>query len=246
MKTFRFATASIHYHKKAILLYALLVFFAVIGLTISDTLLQSLHQLFSQTNYLIVDEETPTKIVQEIQPITTIYQNLFLLIFASFLLVFTGFTLFYQRIKKREFQAWLLSGATVRQWIGMQLLEVVLPLLAIIAIVFVLLIIFQPFLQKELLSSHMTAFDREATSVQIWQTLKNQTSTDFGITVPQTSQAFIQNIELNSNDWLSMILVSLRQTLTVLWTSIILITLAVVSGHCLYWRKQQWKNKKIN
>ena len=36
MKTFRFAVASIHYHKKAL-----------IGLIISDTLLHSLNQLFT-------------------------------------------------------------------------------------------------------------------------------------------------------------------------------------------------------
>ena len=76
MKTFRFAVASIHYHKKALILYGLLTFFAVIGLIISDTLLHSLNQLFMQAkDYLL--SEMPAKIAQEIQPIASIYQNLF-------------------------------------------------------------------------------------------------------------------------------------------------------------------------
>ena len=94
MKTFRFAVASIHYHKKALILYGLLTFFAVIGLIISDTLLHSLNQLFMQAKDYLIGEEMPAKIAQEIQPIASIYQNLFLLIFISFLLVFTGFIIF--------------------------------------------------------------------------------------------------------------------------------------------------------
>jgi hypothetical protein len=246
MKTFRFAVASIHYHKKALILYALLAFFAVIGLIISDTLLHSLNQLFSQAKNYVIDEDMPAKIVQEIQPIATIYQNLFLLIFASFLLVFTGFTIFYQQMKRKEFQAWLTSGASSRQWIGMQLLEVLIPLMAIVLFVFALLILFQPFFQQEMITSHITTFEREDASVQVWQSIKNQTTSDFGITIPQTSQAFIQNIELNSTEWLSMILKSLRQTVVLLCTSVTIITLVVASSHCFYWRNQQWKNQKIN
>ena len=75
MKTFRFAVASIHYHKKALILYGLLTFFAVIGLIISDTLLHSLNQLFTQAKDYLIGEEMPAKIAQEIQPIASIYQN---------------------------------------------------------------------------------------------------------------------------------------------------------------------------
>ena len=109
-------------------------------------------------------------------------------------------------MKRKEFQAWLMSGASSRQWVGMQLLEVLLPLLAIIVLVFALLILFQPFFQREMITSHITTFDREDASLQIWQSVNSQTTADFGITIPQTSQAFIQNVELNSNEWLSMIL----------------------------------------
>lgn len=246
MKTFRFAVASIHYHKKALILYGLLTFFAVIGLIISDTLLHSLNQLFTQAKDYLIGEEMPAKIAQEIQPIASIYQNLFLLIFISFLLVFTGFIIFYQRMKRKEFQAWLMSGASSRQWVGMQLLEVLLPLLAIIVLVFALLILFQPFFQREMITSHITTFDREDASLQIWQSVNSQPTADFGITIPQTSQAFIQNVELNSNEWLSMILKSLRQTFVLLVGSVSIITLVVVTSHCFYWRDQQWKNQKIS
>ena len=59
----------------------------MIGLIISDTLLHSLNQLFTQAKDYLIGEEMPAKIAQEIQPIASIYQNLFLLIFISFLLV---------------------------------------------------------------------------------------------------------------------------------------------------------------
>lgn len=125
-----------------------------------------------------------------------------------------------------------MSGASSRQWVGMQLLEVLLPLLAIIVLVFALLILFQPFFQREMITSHITTFDREDASLQIWQSVNSQTTADFGITIPQTSQAFIQNVELNSNEWLSMILKSLRQTFVLLVGSVSIITLVVVTSHC--------------
>ena len=148
----------------------------------------------------------PAKIAQEIQTIASIYQNLFLLIFISFLLVFTGFIIFYQRMKRKEFQAWLMSGASSRQWAGMQLLGSPpatacnhRPRLCIADSI-------SAFLSTRNDYQSYHNFRQRRCLLQIWQSVNSQTTADFGITIPQTSQAFIQNVELNSNEWLSMIL----------------------------------------
>ena len=122
MKTIHFAIASIFYHKKAMVLYTLVSFFAVIGLIVTFALIYSMDQVIAQTRDLLATEDLQTKVAEEIQPVTTIYHQLFYLIFSAFTLVFIGFQVDYQLYKRSEYTAWLASGATTRQWVAMQII----------------------------------------------------------------------------------------------------------------------------
>jgi len=243
MKTIHFAIASIFYHKKAMVLYTLVSFFAVIGLIVTFALIYSMDQVIAQTRDLLATEDLQTKVAEEIQPVTTIYHQLFYLIFSAFTLVFIGFQVYYQLYKRSEYTAWLASGATTRQWVAMQIIEMLLPLLAAAAIAFVLLLLFQPYFQRELLSGHIIALDRERASDNFWEAVQSLPGQEFAITIPQNSQILVQNVDLNSTTWLAILFESTRHTLVVLLAAVIGFTGLIASGHSLYWRKKQWKNQ---
>ncbi|MGM0205977.1 hypothetical protein IGI96_000443 [Enterococcus sp. DIV0421] len=243
MKTIHFAIASIFYHKKAMVLYTLVSFFAVIGLIVTFALIYSMDQVIAQTRDLLTTEDLQTKVAEEIQPVTTIYHQLFYLIFSAFTLVFIGFQVYYQLSKRSEYTAWLASGATTRQWVAMQLLEMLLPLLAAAVTAFVLLLLFQPYFQRELLSGHIIALDRERASDHFWEAVQSLPGQEFAITIPQNNQILVQNVDLNSTTWLAILFESTRHTLIVLLAAVTSFTGLIASGHSLYWRKKQWKNQ---
>ncbi|WP_313510431.1 hypothetical protein [Enterococcus sp.] len=243
MRTVKFAIASLFYHKKAMILYTLVSFFAMLGLIVTFALIYSLDQVLAQTNELLGTDDLQSKLTNEIQPITTLYQHLFYLIFGAYLLVICGFQFYYQLHKRNEYSAWLTTGSSTRQWAGMQLIEMWVPLMLAAIAAFTLLMLFQPYFQQELLSGHIFVLDRENTSAHIWQIVQSSQNEEFGITIPQNNQVFVQNVELNSTAWLSIMFHSTRQAILILTAAVITITSLIVSGHCLYWRKKQWKNQ---
>ncbi|OTN77194.1 hypothetical protein A5886_002291 [Enterococcus sp. 8G7_MSG3316] len=243
MRTAKFAIASLFYHKKAMVLYTLVSFFAMIGLIVTFALIDSLDQVLDQIKDVLVTDDLQSKVTNEIQPITTLYHHLFYLLFGAYILVLLGFQFYYQLHKRNEYSAWLTTGSSSRQWLGMQLIEMWVPLLMAAIAAFTLLMLFQPYFQKELLSGHIFVLDRENTSSHIWQSVQSSQNDAFGITIPQNNQIFVQNVELNSTAWLSIMFQSTRQAILILIAAVTSITCVMVSGHCLYWRKKQWKNQ---
>ena len=243
MRTVKFAIASLFYHKKAMTLYTLVSFFAMLGLIVTFALIYSLDQVLAQTKELLFTDDLQTKVTNELQPITTLYHQLFYLIFWAYLLVISGFQFYYQLHKRKEYTAWLTTGSSTRQWVGMQLVEMWVPLVIAAIAAFSLLMLFQPYFQQELLSGHIFALDRENTSAHIWQNIQSAQNEEFGITIPQNNQVFVQNVELNSTAWLSIMFQSTRQAIFTLIATVTSVTCLMVCGHCLYWRKKQWKNQ---
>ncbi len=120
MKTIHFAIASIFYHKKP-WSFIRLYFFAVIGLIVTFALIYSMDQVIAQTRDLLTTEDLQTKVAEE-KPVTTIYHQLFYLIFSAFTGLYRLSSLL-PIIETLRIHCLVSKRATTRQWVAMQLLE---------------------------------------------------------------------------------------------------------------------------
>lgn len=221
--------------------YTLLTAFIFAGLLVSESLLYSFSHLLTQSEELVASSDSVKEaFTQQMSPISSLYTNIRTMLFASYLLLSILFVGFYHHKKVPEFIAWKQNGATTVQWFFIQLIELVLPIFFVTFTLLLLLFLFQPIIQQELMMSHLTLFNHEKALHDVIDTIGDSQTQQLIITMPKTNQAFIQNVDMSSSDWFTIILTSLQKTTLFFLSVITLLTAVSVSISAIFWRKKQW------
>lgn len=245
MKTFSFALASIRYRKSALKIYVIAAALALGGMIFCSTLFDSLKVLIHNSGLMFsLIERSRQLLNQETETIEALYDHFLFFIFAGFTLFFSVYSFYYQKKKKDEYRIWHTKGGTFGQWLMIQLIEAMLPLLIVAGVIFILLLFFQPVWQKILTNSQLLILDQQKSLAAVFQSLETNLSEHLIITVPQTNQAVSRSLALNSNEWLKLCFKSFTQVLVRLMTIIGGITVLITSGFSIHWRDQSCTQQK--
>lgn len=245
---FKFALASMKYHKRATLIYIVFLTVSSCFLLLLDSLQESLPVLVKQTQDLLDTsgyQEEKQVIFQQLQTssqrLLLYYDQLRMLLLLVFSVLFFFLLLIYQRKKAEEFAVWYQSGSSFWSWVFLNLGECLIPLLLVTSVFSFLFLLCQYSLGKLVLLTHLEFMDHLNGASLSLHISDNQTLNQLFIRFPTTNDALVASIQLTSKQWLSIFFTTLLKTMRTLLLVISAIGFTTLISYS-YWRYRHWNN----